>query len=72
VLGQITVSGRAGDLYTTTAADTTLQPFNVQMNGPAPTITNAVTGGNLPVPLRNPYLGLTFIIALNGIFPSRG
>jgi microcystin-dependent protein len=30
------------------------------------------TGGNQPVPVRDPYLGLNYIIALQGIFPSRG
>jgi microcystin-dependent protein len=30
-----------------------------------------LTGGNGPVPVQQPYLGLNFIIALNGIYPSR-
>ena len=30
-----------------------------------------IAGGSQPVPIRNPYLGLHFIIALEGIFPSR-
>jgi microcystin-dependent protein len=72
VLGTVSAGGRPGDLYTTTAANTTLLPFNVQLNGPAPAITNSLTGNNQPVPLRNPYLGLTMIIALQGVFPSRG
>ncbi len=29
------------------------------------------TGGNIPFNIRNPYLGITHIIALQGIFPSR-
>lgn len=28
-------------------------------------------GGSQPLPIRNPYLGINFIIALQGIFPSR-
>ncbi|GLQ99372.1 phage tail protein [Dyella mobilis] len=72
VLGTLTSGGRAGELYTTTAANTTLLPFNVQSTGTAPAVTLANTGGNLPVAIRNPYLGLTCIIALQGIFPSRG
>src|SRR5919199_4882468 len=28
------------------------------------------TGGSQPFPIRNPYLGLNYIIALEGIFPS--
>lgn len=71
VLGPVSAAGRPGELYTTTAANTTLLPFNVQMNGPTPAITNSLTGNSQPVALRNPYLGLTFIIALQGVFPSR-
>jgi microcystin-dependent protein len=35
------------------------------------TYTASLAGGNLPLSIRNPYLGLNFIIALQGIFPSR-
>lgn len=31
----------------------------------------ADTGGNLPFDLRDPYLGMTWCIALTGIYPSR-
>ncbi len=34
-------------------------------------VTVAPAGGSQPVPVRNPYLGTNFIIALEGIFPSR-
>jgi microcystin-dependent protein len=34
-------------------------------------VTVQQTGGNQPVPLRNPYLGTNFVIATEGIFPSR-
>ncbi|URW74899.1 tail fiber protein [Sphingomonas donggukensis] len=37
----------------------------------AGTVTVGVTGNNAPVPLLNPYLGLTALIAVEGIFPSR-
>ncbi|KAF2517458.1 phage tail protein [Flavobacterium salilacus subsp. salilacus] len=30
------------------------------------------TGGNLPIEIRNPYLGVCICIAMIGIFPSRG
>ena len=30
-----------------------------------------VAGGNQPIGIRNPYLGLNYIIALQGIFPTR-
>ena len=35
------------------------------------TVTVAASGGSQPVPIRNPYLGTNFIIALQGIFPPR-
>lgn len=73
VLGPIAAGGRAGTLYATTAADTTLSPFNATVTGqltPAnPVIGTA--GGSQPIPIRNPFLGTNFIIATEGIFPSR-
>lgn len=38
---------------------------------PAGTVTVNPVGGGLPVAIRNPYLGMNFIIALEGIYPSR-
>lgn len=35
------------------------------------TVTVATAGGSQPVPIRNPYLGMTTCIAIQGIFPSR-
>jgi microcystin-dependent protein len=72
VLGTSTSGGRPAELYTTSAANTTLLPFTVQSTGTAPAVTIGTAGGNQPFSVRNPYLGLTFIIALQGIFPSRG
>jgi microcystin-dependent protein len=37
----------------------------------AGTVTNAPAGGSQPLGIRNPYLGITHVIALQGIFPSR-
>jgi microcystin-dependent protein len=34
-------------------------------------VTVEPTGGGQPVPIRDPFLGTNFIIALEGIFPSR-
>ncbi|CAM4233074.1 phage tail protein [Corallococcus exiguus] len=31
-----------------------------------------IAGGNQPVPIENPYLCVNFIIAIEGVFPSRG
>jgi microcystin-dependent protein len=49
-----------------TATDVTLGGLNV-----AGTVTNAIAGGSQPVGIRNPYLGITHVIATQGIFPSR-
>jgi len=35
-------------------------------------VTAANAGLGLPTAIRNPYLGVNFVIALQGIFPSRG
>lgn len=49
-----------------TATDVNLGGLNV-----AGTVTNAIAGGSQPVGIRNPYLGITHVIATAGIFPSR-
>lgn len=72
VLGPASASGRPASLYSTAAPNTTLAPFNISVQGGAPSIQNSVAGSGLPISLRNPYLGINFIIALQGIFPSRG
>lgn len=63
-LGPVAAAGRAGTLYAPDAPDTTLKPF-------AATATVTPVGSGLPVPIRDPYLGMNFIIALEGIYPSR-
>jgi len=42
------------------------------VSGGGGTVANALTGGSLPVAIEPPYLAIYFIIALTGIFPSRG
>lgn len=42
---------------------------NGQMGGVTTTIGNA--GGSQPFSIRNPYLGMNFVICLEGIYPSR-
>ncbi|HEY9260210.1 phage tail protein [Chitinophaga sp.] len=37
----------------------------------AGTITVGIAGGNQPISIMNPYLAMTYLIALEGIFPSR-
>ena len=46
--------------YSTTAPNITLSPQSISM-----------AGGSQPMDVRNPYLGINYIIALVGIFPSR-
>ncbi|HTH73766.1 MAG TPA: tail fiber protein [Trinickia sp.] len=72
VLGPVSVSNRQGELYTTGTADVTLKPFDVSVTAGTPTVTNSMVGQNLPFSIRNPYIGINFIIALQGVFPSRG
>jgi microcystin-dependent protein len=48
--------------YSTTN-DVTMAPFN------APAL--AISGASQPAPIRQPYLGMNYVICLFGIFPSR-
>ena len=64
ILGPVAASGRPGTLYSTDAPDVTLKPFEAA-------VTVAPVGSGVPVPLRNPFTGTNFIIALEGIFPPR-
>ncbi|WP_217875909.1 phage tail protein [Flavobacterium sp. FPG59] len=51
-------------LYSTKTPDTSLRPINAS-------ITIGINGGNQPIPVQQPYLGMNYIICLMGIFPSR-
>jgi microcystin-dependent protein len=64
VLGPVAAAGRAGTLYSTEAANVTLKPFNAQ-------VTTTPIGRGDPIGLRNPSIGTNFIIALEGLYPSR-
>ena len=60
-----TGSGKQGGasnitMYSTSAVNTNMNPFGT-----------SIAGGSLPHNNMPPYLGLTFIIALQGIFPQR-
>lgn len=73
-LTNITING----LFTGTPPDSSkahLGGVQVQTGGLSTTAAGSVAigtaGGSLPVPLHSPYLGTNFIIALEGIFPSR-
>lgn len=51
-------------LYSTQTADTTLKAIPAAFN-------LSVEGGNQPIDIQQPYLGMNYIICLYGIFPSR-
>lgn len=54
-------------IYTPTGTTTVpLSGLNV-----AGTVTNSIAGGSLPVAIQNPFVAVTTIMALQGIFPSR-
>jgi microcystin-dependent protein len=50
----------------------TYSPFNASTNVQMNPFATSISGGNLPHNNMMPYLGLTFIIALQGVFPARG
>ncbi len=68
-------SGAVAAITTTEDGRTQLNSYDTAANGRAAMAPIAVTvqpaGGSQPVPIRNPFLGTNFIIALEGIFPSR-
>ncbi|MBI0329758.1 phage tail protein [Burkholderia plantarii] len=72
VLGPGASSGHTATVYSTSTPNTNLLPFNASVTTTAPVIANATTGSSLPFDNRNPYIGLTFIIALQGVYPTRG
>nr|WP_199000330.1 tail fiber protein [Flavobacterium sp. ASV13] len=51
-------------LYSAKTADSALKPVT-------PVITVAQTGNNQPITIQQPYLGMNYVICLQGIFPSR-
>jgi microcystin-dependent protein len=55
--------------FNTATPDTTLNSASV--NTSSLTVNNAVAGGNLPHNNMQPYLGLSYIICLEGLFPPR-
>ena len=57
-------NGGQTPLYAAASDGTTMSPQTA-------TATMGTAGNSLPVSIRNPYLGVNFIIALQGIFPSR-
>ncbi|MGE7993777.1 phage tail protein [Pseudomonas sp. NPDC089554] len=69
VLGKSVDSAGTGatvDIYSSEQPTTTLAPFTARPTGAAFT-----SGGNVPIEIRSPYLGVNYIIATAGLFPSR-
>lgn len=67
-------TGRGTAIYDAAATGSdTLKPFNVTLAGSAtvPAGQSTPVGSNAPISLASPYLGTNFIIALEGIYPSR-
>jgi len=56
----------ATNLYTDTAGANFMTPLNVNLN-----TTTDITGSSLPHNNMQPYLAVTFVIALQGVFPPR-
>ncbi|MFB9075862.1 phage tail protein [Flavobacterium procerum] len=52
------------NLYSDKTPDSALKPVT-------PTVSVATAGGNQPISIQQPYLGISYIICLQGIFPSR-
>lgn len=50
----------------------TVNSFASTSNQTMAPFVSGPTGGSLPINIQQPYLAVTFIIALQGIFPSRG
>jgi microcystin-dependent protein len=55
--------------FNTTAPDTALNSASVNVS--SLTVNNAVTGGSLPHNNMQPYLGLSYIICWEGLYPVR-
>lgn len=55
-------------IYSNAAADGAMASSPINATA---TITIGIAGNSQPVPIRNPYLGMNYIVCLFGIFPSR-
>ena len=58
-----------GDFYTDNDVDTDLRDGSIDMSSAAVSIGNS--GAGLPLSIMQPYLGVNFIIALQGALPDR-
>lgn len=65
--GAVPAATGGSAIYSHATPDTTLLPAHA-----TGTITVGATGSNAPVNNHMPYAGMNYIIALEGIYPSRG
>lgn len=74
-LGAQTAAGDTSDPTNALPANTGALDREYKGNTTANATMNAsaigISGGSQPFSIRNPYLGMNYIIALEGIFPSR-
>lgn len=81
VLGNVSAGSLAARVYSTDAPNTTLAPFHIEVPSGAGAVTVGDTGSGHALPLRvalsgsvgtlPPFTTLNFIIATEGIYPSR-
>jgi len=58
------------DVYSIASADVAMGKSSIKTAATASTKVGS-TGGNQPIDIRSPFLGMTYCIAFQGIFPSR-
>lgn len=81
VLGKGSVGASQAKIYSSESANTTLKPFTVSLPEVSGTVVNASTGNGQPLPISvavpvtvstiQPSLVLNFIIATQGVYPTR-
>ena len=69
--GQFPAISTAGSKIYTNATQTPDATMGSSPIAATATVTIGIAGNSQPVPIRNPYLGMNYIICLFGIFPSR-
>lgn len=65
------IAGTEMNLYSNSAADTTLKPFSAPVTNISGGVTVNSTGAGQNINNMQPFLGLHYIICLQGIFPPR-
>jgi microcystin-dependent protein len=71
ILGSATDLANKGDQPAIYCPSGTATPIALGGLNVAGTVTLATAGNSIPLPIINPYLAITMIIALQGIFPTR-